>query len=347
MATLDDILEHHGIKGMKWGVRKDRGHEGEQVRTRKLAKLDKKFEKKAASMHTWVELHNRAAELSNARDIDRINNKPAYKNADFTKDSPLRKQYYNEQQMSYVANVKQAAKEYGSNASGTRELKITTLPGGDWAFSIVDAKHDALDELDGTTVKVSYDATGHIAKVGAPSTTVAHFADRGADFLEHYGVKGMKWGQHLKAKVQAGKAHVKKDIKERTSTETTVRIKAGQMVRVVGGNKRTAHEDAINARVAEQIAKKNTLDALSNKELGALVQRMNLEAQYRNLAFRETRKSAGEKAVGDLLASPYADVAFTKLGPHAAVGKKVADGAFKRATQNKGLLGGTVKKDKK
>jgi hypothetical protein len=182
------------------------------------------------------------------------------------------------------------------------------------------------------------------------------------DVLAHYGVKGMKWGvrksehggasagsvsSRAAAKVNATKTAIKKDISERTAHETTVRTKPGQMVRVVGGNKHTPHTDAINARVSEQIAKKNTLDALSNKDLQHLVNRMNLEAQYRNLAVKETRKSAGEKAVGQLLASKHADVALAKLGPHAALGKKVVNLGFNQATRNKGLEGGKIKDDKK
>jgi hypothetical protein len=176
------------------------------------------------------------------------------------------------------------------------------------------------------------------------------------DVLAHYGVLGMKWGQHLKShgvkatakKATAdAKAHVKKDIKERTSTETTVRAKPGQLVRVVGGNQRSAHNDAVTARTAEQIAKRNTLDALSNDDLQKLVTRMNLESQYRNLAVNETRASAGEKFVTGVL-NEHGDKAFAvALGPLAPVGKKVTEAALKNATQNKAMLGGKVKNDKK
>ena len=175
----------------------------------------------------------------------------------------------------------------------------------------------------------------------------------------HYGVKGMKWGVHrngasagtvssrAKAKVEQTKAAIKKDIDERKGHETTVRAKPGQMVRVVGGNKHAPHQDAVNARVAEQIAKKNTLDALSNAQLKQLTERMNLESQYRNLASRELRQTAGEKAISQLMANPKFDVAVAKvLGPHAAVGKQVANKAFAVATRNKAMEGGTVKGDK-
>lgn len=179
------------------------------------------------------------------------------------------------------------------------------------------------------------------------------------EFLAHYGVLGMKWGQHLKdhgvksttrKAATTAKAAVKKDIKERTSTETTVRAKPGQLVRVVGGHGRSAHDDAIKARTAEQIAKKNTLDALSNEQLQQLVQRMNLESQYRNLAVNETRVSAGEQFATDLITKHDAKInaaLAVGLGPAAPVGKMVIDGALKKATVNKGLLGGTVSEKKK
>lgn len=174
------------------------------------------------------------------------------------------------------------------------------------------------------------------------------------DILEHHGVKGMKWGvrraeggstgpRSVSGAVNQTRDRLKKEIAERTSTETTVRAKPGSMVRVVGGNKRGPHSDAVNARVAEQVAKRSTLDALSNKDLQQLVTRMNLEAQYRQLASRETRKTMGQKLALQVL-DEKGDIVFNQLGPLAATGKKVVNQAIKGS--NKAMSGGTVKKDK-
>ena len=86
--NVKDLIEHHGTKGMKWGVRNDKGHEGEQAKIKKIVKLDKKFERNAQSLGTTIALHNRAAELTNKNDVDRINNKPQYKGQVFNRDSP-------------------------------------------------------------------------------------------------------------------------------------------------------------------------------------------------------------------------------------------------------------------
>lgn len=180
--------------------------------------------------------------------------------------------------------------------------------------------------------------------------------DNAAEFLSHYGVKGMKWGVSrsesgkvsvsatAKAAANDVKNRVNKEVAERTSAEVTVRAKPGSIVRVVGGNRRTAHQDAINARIAEQIAKRNTLDALSNKDLQQLVTRMNLEQQYRNLAVKENRLSAGEKMIRKYLAS-NGDAVFSKLGPLASGTKMVVDSQLKNA--NKALLGGSTSDKKK
>jgi hypothetical protein len=159
--------------------------------------------------------------------------------------------------------------------------------------------------------------------------------------LAHYGIPGMRWGVRKRVSEAVGKAksQVKKEVAERSSSETTVRAKPGQMVRVVGGNKRGPHADAVSARISEQIAKRSTLDALSNKDLQHLVNRMNLEAQYRNLAVKETRKSAAQKWT-EKLVSEKGDVVYSRLGPHAVLGRKVVEGAMKGS--NKAMSGGIV-----
>lgn len=189
-----------------------------------------------------------------------------------------------------------------------------------------------------------------------PPDSMKQSTDNVDDFLEHYGVKGMKWGVRregssrpsLKRTVEQAKNKARTELKERTDTETHVRAKPGRHVQVVGGKKKTPHEDAIKARVAEQIAKRNTLDALSNKELQHLVNRMNLESQYRNLAINETRKTAVEKWVEKTLSTKL-DKSLEFMGPQAAIGKAVVEGMFKNTVglSNKAMSGGKIKKDKK
>lgn len=379
--VVSDILEHHGVKGMHWGVRRakqarqDNGHQGKSVSARKIKKLDKKFENQNAA-HVFISIHNRAAEMSNNHDIDRINNKPQYKNMDFSKDSPLRRQYMNEHQQAFLNNVRKAAAEHGTNASGTRHITINSDKHGNWEPVLTDTKvkhsdfapitagnqsqtdfaplTDPMTALHKKKINVDYDESGRVLSINLPQGNMSHTEEVVENILAHYGVKGMHWGSRkgssggssggIKARVGAARDHVKKDISERQAHEVTVRAKPGSMVRVVGGNKHMPHEDAIKARVAEQIAKKNSLDSLSNPQLQHLVNRMNLESQYRNLASNETRASAGEKAAKEFMGSKHANVAFAKLGPHAALGKKVADGVFKQATRNKAMEGGTVKK---
>lgn len=87
------------------------------------------------------------------------------------------------------------------------------------------------------------------------------------DFLSHYGVKGMKWGVR----------------KERSAVEVSTKERPGRKVKASGGKFHKPSEDAVVAARTRQQAKKSTTDSLSNKELQALVTRMNLEQQYSNL----------------------------------------------------------------
>lgn len=245
--VVEEFLSHHGVKGMKWGVRKDKGHEGERAKTKKIEKLDRKFERNVDSVSTTFTLHNSAARKTNEKDIDRINNKPEYKDKDFSRDTPLRRKYYKEHQKAYIDNLVIAAQEMGTNASGTKKYSIMETMDGGWDVYLNEVKH--ADIPDGElefSLDVEYDALGHILKVSAPEVSHEDFTSA-SSFLSHYGVKGMRWG---KRKATTGKS------------------------------KEAASEDHVKV---EELRKKPT-PALTNQQLTAINKRLQLEQTYNELS---------------------------------------------------------------
>ncbi len=96
------------------------------------------------------------------------------------------------------------------------------------------------------------------------------------DFLEHFGVKGMRWGVR------------KKSGSVDTSVESTTKG-------------RTRSEDAKTAAKSLQRSKKQGVGSLSNQELKALNERMNLESSYRQLNAK--KKNGAAKFVQETLSS--------------------------------------------
>lgn len=124
--------------------------------------------------------------------------------------------------------------------------------------------------------------------------------------LMHYGVKGMKWGRR-KSESSGGKESAVSRLKKKLAgpdgpEDVSVTVTPGKRVSTTGGRKQNASDDAITAAKSKQVAKKSSIDALSNQELQALVTRMNLEQQYSQLS--EKNKSAGRKTVEKLLGAP-------------------------------------------
>lgn len=76
------------------------------------------------------------------------------------------------------------------------------------------------------------------------------------EFLEHYGVKGMRWGKRNNSKSKS----------------------ASDSIDELADN-----EDAINAKSNLHVARTQGTTKLSNKELQEVVTRMNLEQQYAKL----------------------------------------------------------------
>lgn len=266
-SVVTDILAHHGVKGQKWGVRKDRGHEGERTKTKKIAKLDKRYEKQASGIHGWIAIHNRAADLTNKHDVERINNKPEYAHENFSRDTPLRRQYYAEHQKAYLDNVQKAAAEYGTNASGTKKLHVTEQEDGNWDVHVVDVQH-ADDPTGPVRINVKYDATGHIISIEGPDA-VAQSAAIVSSILAHHGVKGQKWGVRRMRNATGELVDVQ-----------THKNPIGQVYKTSGGQNHPTHPDAEKAmKVRQKVAGSGT-HAVSNKDLQEAINRMNLEQNY-------------------------------------------------------------------
>lgn len=98
-------------------------------------------------------------------------------------------------------------------------------------------------------------------------STVTQGSSFASDFLEHFGVKGMKWGQRRKSK----------DSKVSNSREES---KAGDS------------EDFTRTAATAVKVKTSGMRSLSNKELRDLVDRINLEQNFARATTPEAKKKS-------------------------------------------------------
>ena len=88
--------------------------------------------------------------------------------------------------------------------------------------------------------------------------------------LEHYGVKGMKWG-----------------VRRNKSSSVTVADK-GKKLKTSGGHGLPAHSDAVRARTVGQKGKASGLKSLSNEELAEYAKRLNMEQNVKRLQYQDS-----------------------------------------------------------
>lgn len=138
--------------------------------------------------------------------------------------------------------------------------------------------------------------------------TLAQSDDPADNFLSHYGVKGMKWGVRRSTSDRAAAAETKK-------AKKAERVEANKVARKEAW-KKPVDEDAQVSGASRKRTEQHGTDALSNKELQALVQRMNLEQQYANLQSSGKAKSArqaGQDYVSDILKETGRELASEAL----------------------------------
>jgi hypothetical protein len=134
------------------------------------------------------------------------------------------------------------------------------------------------------------------------------------DFLEHFGVRGMRWGRR-KDKGNSALGSIE---------DTGIKIKAEPgKIEVSGGRGRMPHDDAVQAAAYRQIVKASSTHALSNKELQALVTRINLEQNFARATAPTSGSSPKAKAanwvadkvkkVGNMFIDTAANIKVTEM----------------------------------
>jgi hypothetical protein len=269
-------LDHSGVKGMKWGVRKDTtvtvGGKTKQVTAKKGAKLDKAWEKKIYSMPGAIAVHNAMAEHFNQR-IGALNDK--YKDNDFSGTkwensstwTPREHQYMKEVNALTEKGNREAVKQvHGSSPTGKRHAELS--PDGESIIVKETAVKHAADNSDVVAVlRIARNNNGLV--INATPKTAIH-GEAFVDSLIHFGIKGMKWG-------------VRKPPPSATAATATSRVPHGEKrktkIDTTGGENHPAHEDAIKVAEARIKLKRSGAAALSNQELRDVANRLQLEGQ--------------------------------------------------------------------
>lgn len=135
------------------------------------------------------------------------------------------------------------------------------------------------------------------------------------EHLAHYGVKGMRWGVRKKSSgssesstsSETDKVTVKV-ARGRAPEQILVKTKAGKPILTSGGRYHPPSDEAKRAAAIKQKATKSGTHSLTNNEMRALIDRMNLEAQYIKLNPRQ--KGKVDKFLRDVMKTPIPAMTF-------------------------------------
>ena len=297
------VVQHYGVKGMRWGVRKEYtpaelkkrnpivGFGPDSVtRTTRSGETLTMTKDKVGPIGQFLGRHSKAyRDLANKEASLTITDSKGKKVGEASIDRRSKDELYlnwlgidrHERGKGYATAVMQAGVEFGRQ-SGAKRLTLE-VPGHSpdaahiyqkLGFKFVDGQkpyhNDPKEGVWGGLydMELRFDDVKHTDPL--LSDTV----------LAHYGIKGMRWG-------------VRRD---RSPVDVTVKTKPGSRVKAEGGHNQPASEDAVTAARLHQMAKKSTTDSLSTKDLQLLVNRMNLERQFQSLEKEGVRDSKGKKA---------------------------------------------------
>lgn len=274
-----EFLEHHGVKGQKWGVRRQE---------KRVAKADKKFEKGVDSS-TYFKVYNSMADRMNKGEIDRINNDPRFKNRDVSDiNDPITKAYHKEYSDTATRILNEASNSIiGTNASGTRKVQFDydvmndSLP----RLMIVDTGTISHEDSNSYELDVEFDDMGRILKINIPEDLIQTIVDDNINnALAHFGIKGMRWGVR------------RNSVSKVRSKTPTARTKAKKM-----------SDDELQTAIKRMELEKKYVELDSKTS--------TVGKQYAKGLIQEFGKSAGKEVVGAVVAGTIGVLLATKFGP--------------------------------
>lgn len=200
--AIEEILEHYGVQGMKWGHRKD-----------------EKWAKSIYSVRGAVALHNAVAHKMNNGLIDKHNNDPRWKGKNLLNNPKLSALYYKEYEKLNDRVYKETVPQvHGISPSGTKKaVYVNDSQGPRIEIRDVNARH-AADSVPAP------DLVFHLKLDKNGFVTESNLAEEGE--LKHYGVKGMKWGKRKVRQTEPNSADSDRvgAIKSRVKTQKTTSI---------------------------------------------------------------------------------------------------------------------------
>ncbi len=252
-----DFLEHYGVKGQKWGVRRE---------LKRIGRADQRFEKLSTDKKLRMKLVEQARDNSH-EDLEKLKEQWSSKAYDTAGPKLMPTDYYSEAYKILNTHLDTLSREY-TNSSGTKRLKAQYAIDPETGVDYFVVRTEDLQHAAGNEVKLSVekDENGMITDIDFPEE-LFDLLDESLEqdampdvesFLEHHGIKGMKWGVRNKRSQRAFASRVIND--DDFDTEGKEVQKIISKARKHGTVSLTNHElRTINARqkLEQEFAKAN------------------------------------------------------------------------------------------
>ena len=321
-----DELYHYGVMGMKWGVRKDES--GNTIEALASIKIPGRSESNVDAIIKTAHPKSRSAKRT-FKDIEKItfqlqkdlyksdagtnhilDTKIKYMDADFSNDK-VYDNYLREVSegltkvaKSFTPDGLMSKVTYDFSATDTR---LVLLVGTPKAFEEL-VHENSQDEIFKVPLPIVLDENRFIVSFGKIDD-VEHSDDIVGDFLEHYGVLGMKWGirkDRPNSRLPKHATFYNTDKATGATTMVDYNPRKVQVSRVAGGGIQVTGRSQkevkrVSEEIRRQLSNKSEKKSVTSKlnltddELRATINRMQLEKTYAQLTATPKQTNAAQQ----------------------------------------------------